>query len=133
MALDVGDKRIGVAVTDQAEMIASPVGVIERRGDKKDICYLENLIKDLGVEMVVIGLPFDSRGQNTSQADKISDFAKKVEKFIKVEFYDERFSTKEALKSFQLQGIKEKKGKKYLDEVSASLILQSYMERRKNK
>lgn len=131
MCLDIGDKRVGIAITDESEILATPFDVLKRTNLKDDIFKIKSLVEKLDVKLIVIGLPYDSEGRKTFQAEKIERFAEYLKKIIPVDYYDERFSTKEALNSFKDQNIKEKKGKVYLDKVSASLILQGYIERRK--
>jgi putative Holliday junction resolvase len=131
MALDVGERRIGIALSDKLNLTAQPFKVIER--DNKEIQELKKIIEEKGIKKIVFGIPLNSRGGETEQSKKIREFAKKLNKEIPIciDFYDERFSTSEIEKILISARITRKKRKNLRDILSAVIILQSYLDRRK--
>ena len=131
LALDFGKVRTGIAVTDELQLIASGLTTV----DTKDLLkFLEDYIKKESVERFVVGLP--KRMDNTASESEalIQDFLKQLSaKFpaMPVERQDERFTSKMAFQSMLDSGIKKKKrrDKALVDEISATLILQAYLNR----
>jgi len=128
LAIDYGAKRVGLAVCDPAETIASPLCVIE--GQKDLMKRIAEVIKKENVEAVVLGLPLNMDDSTGPQARLVFQFAEQLEKQIDipVHFQDERlssFSAEEKLGSAELSG---KKKKKHLDAVAAAEILQAFLE-----
>jgi len=133
LALDYGTKRVGIAVTDELQLIASGLCTV-RTHDCMDF-LIEYLSKE-SVSTVVMGMPKDLRNQNTDATPYVKGFAKQIRKQfpeMKVELIDERFTSKIAFQSMIDGGLKKKvrQDKALVDEVSATLILQSYMEQQK--
>ena len=133
LALDYGTKRVGIAVTDELQMIASGLCTV-RTHDCMDF-LIEYLSKE-SVSTIVMGMPKNLRNQNTDATPYVKGFAKQIRKQfpqMKVEFIDERFTSKIAFQSMIDGGLKKKArhDKALVDEVSATLILQSYMEQQK--
>ena len=133
LALDYGTKRVGIAVTDELQMIASGLCTV-RTHDCMDF-LIEYLSKE-SVSTIVMGIPKNLRNQNTDATPYVKGFAKQIRKQfpeMKVEFIDERFTSKIAFQSMIDAGLKKKarQDKALVDEVSATLILQSYMEQQK--
>ena len=133
LALDYGTKRVGIAVTDELQLIASSLCTV-RTHDCMDF-LIEYLSKE-SVSTIVIGMPKDLRNQNTDATPYVKGFAKQIRKQfpeMKVELIDERFTSKIAFQSMIDGGLKKKarQDKALVDEVSATLILQSYMEQQK--
>ena len=133
LALDYGTKRIGIAVTDELQLIASGLCTI-RTHDCMDF-LIEYLSKE-SVSTIVMGMPKNLRNQNTDSSPYVKGFAKQIRKQfpeMKVELIDERFTSKIAFQSMIDGGLKKKarQDKALVDEVSATLILQSYMEQQK--
>ena len=131
LALDLGEKRIGVAVSDSLNVIAQSVGVIDRRGIKSDFKKIEELIKEYDTGALVVGLPLNMDGTKGKSADLAIDFvnALKKEVHIRVEMLDERLTTAQGERIFLEADISRKKRKKNIDKVAAQLILQSYLDR----
>ena len=131
LALDLGEKRIGVAVSDSLNVIAQSVGVIDRRGIKSDFKKIEELIKEYDAGALVVGLPLNMDGTKGKSADLAIDFvnALKKEVHIRVEMLDERLTTAQGERIFLEADISRKKRKKNIDKVAAQLILQSYLDR----
>lgn len=133
LALDYGTKRVGIAVTDELQLIASGLCTI-RTHDCMDF-LIEYLSKE-SVSTIVMGMPKNLRNQNTDATPYVKGFAKQIRKQfpeMKVELIDERFTSKIAFQSMIDGGLKKKvrQDKALVDEVSATLILQSYMEQQK--
>ena len=133
LALDYGTKRVGIAVTDELQMIASGLCTV-RTHDCMDF-LIEYLSKE-SVSTIVMGMPKDLRNHNTDSTPYVKGFAKQIRKQfpeIKVELIDEHFTSKIAFQSMIDGGLKKKarQDKALIDEVSATLILQSYMEQQK--
>ena len=133
LALDYGTKRVGIAVTDELQLIASGLCTI-RTHDCMDF-LIEYLSKE-SVSTIVMGMPKNLRNQNTDATPYVKGFAKQIRKQfpeMKVELIDERFTSKIAFQSMIDSGLKKKarQDKTLIDEVSATLILQSYMEQQK--
>ena len=133
LALDYGTKRVGIAVTDELQLIASGLCTV-RTHDCMDF-LIEYLSKE-SVSTIVMGMPKNLRNQNTDATPYVKGFAKQIRKQfpeMKVELIDERFTSKIAFQSMIDSGLKKKarQDKALVDEVSATLILQSYMEQQK--
>ena len=133
LALDYGTKRVGIAVTDELQMIAS--GLCTVRSHDCMGFLIEYLSKE-SVSTIVMGMPKNLRNQNTDASPYVKGFAKQIRKQfpeIKVELIDERFTSKIAFQSMIDGGLKKKarQDKALVNEVSATLILQSYMEQQK--
>ncbi len=130
MALDFGLKRTGIAVTDDLQIIASGLETVET-GEL--IAYLEKYFKSNSVETVVVGLPTDLKGNLSAVEEDIQEFLKKFSSFfpkIKTVRLDERFTSKMA-SFFISQSGKSKKArqdKALIDKVSATILLQNYLE-----
>ena len=95
LALDYGAARTGVAISDPTGTLATPVGVVERAATDDGLARLEAIVREHGVERVVVGLPLTPRGEVGDQARETLAFADALGKIlaVPVEFYDERFTT----------------------------------------
>ena len=133
MGLDVGDVRIGVALSDPMGMIGSPHRIIDRKKEKA-IAEILKIVLEKGVDKVVYGIPISLDGEKKRQVEKIEGFIstlkKEAKKKGKIEFipYDERFTTSIAKQFMAMGGKKEKEYKKDLDSVAASILLQNYLD-----
>ena len=130
MALDVGDRRIGIAYSDPLGISLNPLPFIEN--NEKVFEKLSKLIKDYDVGTLVVGLPLTLKGEEGEQAKKTKKFVENLKNFIsediKIEFIDERFTTALAEKHLK-ESSKKSKRKKKLDSVSAMYILKTYLDR----
>jgi putative Holliday junction resolvase len=129
LGLDVGDKRIGIAVSDPLRMIAGPVEVYERRGADKDTAYLAALIAARDVSVVVVGLPLKLDGTDSAQTEKTRAFAETLRGATKAEvvFADERLTTWEAEDTLIEAGVDRAGRKKLVDKVAAVILLQDWL------
>ena len=128
MALDVGDSRIGTALSDPMAMLASPSSIITRRDEEKDIGAILQIVREKEVGRIIIGLPYNMDGSLGGQAEKVQGFAATLGRHtdIPIEFWDERLSTWEAKEKLKSAG---KTGRKTrYDSAAAALILQCYLD-----
>lgn len=131
MALDFGEVRTGIAVTDELQLIASGLTTV---ATKELIPFLENYLKEEKVELFVVGLPKQMDNTPSQSEAPIQEFLKRlVARFpeVPVQRQDERFTSKMAVRSMVDSGMKKKKrrDKALIDEISATLILQAYLNR----
>jgi putative Holliday junction resolvase len=134
IAFDIGDKRIGVAVSDPFGEFALPLETYHRKNFNKDIEYLVNLAKSRFAEVIVCGLPLNFDGSKSEQTLKTESFVEEMKKHtdIPIVFEDERFTTMEARRVLIEGGVRREDRKSVIDKVAASYILENYLLRRKN-
>ena len=131
MALDVGDVRIGVAVSDLMGIIANPLETYTRKGNiDKDVDYIVALAKAHEVSLFVSGLPLGLNGLENEQTRKTREFvdALTVATDIPVKFMDERFTTLSAERVLIEGNVRRENRKKVIDKVAATIILQNYLD-----
>ena len=130
LCLDVGDKKIGVSMSDPTHSIAQALKVYRRNSLKKDLREFRDIISEYDIERIVIGLPKDLSGEIGKKAQEVMEFAEALEKHVglPVVLWDERFSTNEAHRVFEMASISHKKRKPYLDMIASQLILQGYLD-----
>jgi putative Holliday junction resolvase len=130
MGLDIGDKRIGVAVSDLLMLTAQGVESYTRKAEEEDIAHIKKLAADYNVKKIVCGLPINMNGTIGEQALKIKDFAGKLKESIAIEvdFFDERLTTASATRTLIEADVSRKDRKKVVDKVAAVYILQAYMD-----
>ena len=134
MGLDVGDKTIGVAVSDLMGLTAQGVKTIQRVGKKKDIEALKEIIKERQVNKIVSGLPKNMNGTLGPQGEKVIKFCELLEEEtgIKIEYWDERLSTVAAERTLIQGNVRRENRKGVIDMVAAVIILQGYLDRQRN-
>ena len=129
-ALDLGRRRIGVAVTDAASLGAHPIGVVERRSIKHDLEALGAILRDREVSTIVVGLPINMDGSEGPAARAARTFAGRIAEAlgVTVEMFDERLTSFEAEE--RLKGMPIKKGarKPAIDAIAAAVILEGWMQ-----
>ena len=135
MGLDIGDKTIGVAVSDPLFISAQGVTTVERIGIKKDTSRLIEMIKEYDVDTVVSGLPLMLDGSDSPQTEKVREFVTRLENKARSSglklsfvFQDERFTTKIAENVLIEANMRREKRKTIIDRQAAVIILQSYMD-----
>jgi len=132
LAIDLGTKRTGLAVTDTLKMLANPLETIET---EKLIPYLRNYFEKEEVEVIVLGYPIRLNGKYNEMTPKVLSMKDRIKTFFPdkvIELVDERFTSKMAMDSMIAMGSKKKDRKEKagnLDKVSAAIILQSYLEK----
>lgn len=140
LGLDVGDKTIGVAVSDELDITAQGVTTIDRVGIRKDAGKVMDYVREYDCDTVVMGLPINLDGSDSVQTEKVREFRTMLENKmrssgmadIKVEWQDERFTTVIAERVLMEANMKRKSRKEIVDKQAAIIILQSYMDRVKN-
>ncbi len=134
LAIDYGQKRVGIAVSDPLQIIATGLTTVH----SKDIFdFLENYIKTENVEAIVVGFPTDLLNRATDATGMVTGFVRKLKKLyptLTIATIDERFTSKIAKQSMLASGLKKKarQNKALVDEISATIILQSYMNQSSN-
>ncbi len=133
MALDMGEKTIGVAVSDSTMLIAQGVEIIKRKSLDKDLARLEELLQEYEVEEVVVGLPLNMNGSEGPEAQKARNFGEKIKARLKVPviFWDERLTTMAAERTLLDADLSRAKRKKVIDKMAAVFILQNYLDRKR--
>lgn len=132
IALDIGTKRIGIAMSDIMGIIASPHDSYTRQRLNADLSYLSGIIKKFDAIKVICGLPVSLDGSMNKQAEYTKVFAEKLKEKIDVplEYIDERFTTKSAKDTLLEFDVNRKKRKEVIDKVAASIILQNYLNKK---
>ena len=130
LGLDVGDVRIGVALSDPLGITAQRLTVLERTGLAKDIAAVRALVDQHGATRVVIGMPLKMQGERGIQAHKVESFATALERVgsVPVTFVDERLTTVQGERALRETNTRGKKRKRVIDQIAAQLILQQYLD-----
>ena len=130
MALDLGEKRIGVALSDETRLLATSHSVFRRTSRLADFERIDRIIDQNGVTLLIVGLPTLPSGEEGSKAAWVRDYASEMANVIgiKIEFWDESFSTVDAVASLRELGKRGKKSRQWVDAVAAAIILQSYLD-----
>lgn len=134
MGLDIGDKTIGVAVSDIMGLTAQGVTTIKRVGKKKDIEEIKKIVLEKQVNKIVSGLPKNMNGTIGTQGEKVQKFCEllKQEINLPIEFWDERLSTVAAERSLIEGNVRRENRKKVIDMLAAVIILQGYLDLQRN-
>lgn len=130
LALDVGTKRIGIAVSDALGIIATPIPAISRTPEDKAIDNIKNLCQNYNAKTIVVGLPKHMNGTIGEQAEDCMNFAKNFESEYTIVFEDERLTSRQAERNLAAVGKKYTKNKGLVDTESACIILQQYLDRK---
>lgn len=131
LGLDIGDRRIGVALSDPAGILATPFTVIERQDERQDIETIVDIINQHQVKQIIVGLPRSMDGTIGEQAEKVRAFTDRLssQTDVPVEFRDERLTTVSARRLMQAASVKRTSRKKMRDDaIAAAIILQGYLE-----
>lgn len=135
LGVDFGDARTGLALSDLSGFLASGAGTIKCSSFKKTAEEVAKIAKERDVGLIVLGHPINMNGTEGPRSEKIKAFALELEALsgIKVELFDERLSTANAHQILNITNTRGQKRKSIIDEMSACLILQSYLDREKNR
>lgn len=130
LGLDVGEKRIGMAISDPFGITAQPAGFIERGSLAQTLGVVREVIGRYNVGTIIIGLPLSMSGAEGTSARGAREFSDQVTRSLNVPIvmWDERLTTAEAEKLMKSAGLSRKKRMRHIDEVAAQLILQSYLD-----
>ncbi len=133
IGLDVGEARIGVAVSDPTGTLASAREVLARRPEALALQAIARLVEEEEAGAIIVGLPRSLSGELHNQAALVQEFADKLRKAVQVpvEFWDERLSTVAAEREMRAAGTKRERRKAMIDAVAAAIILQSYLDARR--
>ena len=130
MGLDVGTKRIGIAISDELGWTAQGVKTLDRRHKESDLTEIRDIADQYGVEKIVVGLPKNMDGSLGPQAEMALGFVQELREILDIPIitWDERLSTVEATKILIKGDLSRKKRKQKVDMIAAGLILQSYLD-----
>lgn len=135
LGIDLGSKRVGIALSDPTGTIASPFRVLDRSGmeDEELVGIIASIAREEGVEEIVIGLPLNMNGSIGDSAKKAISFAEilKDRVGIPIRFWDERLSTRAVEKEMIKAGLRRRKRRGAMDGAAAAFILQGYLDRRR--
>ncbi len=130
MGLDVGERRIGVALSDAEGRLASPLTTINARPVTECLERIVRMVADYAVSELVVGLPLTLRGEVGPQARAVQQFARQLEERLglPVHLFDERLTTAAADQLLREMGLKPEKRKQQIDQVAAAIILQDFLD-----
>ncbi len=131
MALDFGDARIGIAMSDIMKIIANGYETYKRVNEEKDLQYLVGLVKPNLVDEIVFGLPINMDGTEGERVTKTRDFADKLQQLLpqtKIHFQDERLTTVTGERMLIEAGVRREKRKGVIDKIAATIILQQFLD-----
>ena len=130
LALDYGDKKIGVAISDPMQIIAKPFKTLNNTTNKNILLELNEIISEYDINKIIVGLPITLKNKYSIQTEKVSAFIEflKENLSIYVDSYDERLSSKIAIQSLIKQGIKTGHNKREIDKTAAAIFLQNYLD-----
>lgn len=142
MGLDIGDRTIGIALSDESALMAFPAENYRRVSVKKDVDHLVDLMVHNGILEVVAGMPYNMNGSIGPQAEKTQQFIASLEKKLRhtdrldrripVSIWDERLTSKAAERDLITADMRRDKRKQEIDMVAAALILQGYLDHKRN-
>jgi len=132
LALDLGKKRIGLALSDELGITAQGLPTLERRNKRTDFAALRSLVQHNNVRQIVLGLPLRMSGEEGTQADWVRAFAEELKGHVDVpvDLRDERWTSKQAERVLMGSGIHKEDRKPAIDRMSAVILLQDYLDSR---
>jgi putative Holliday junction resolvase len=135
LGIDYGDSHIGLAVSDKLLLTAQPLGSYRSKNKEEDKKYFKELVLKYEIGEIVLGYPLRMDGSPGTRVEKTKEFAGWLKKILKIPiiFWDERLTTKQALRILGQQKIKAKRKKILEDKIAASVILSSYLESKRGK
>lgn len=130
LGLDIGDKTIGVAISDPLGLTAQGITTIKRKGIERDIEEIRTICSEYGVEKIVAGLPKNMNGTLGPQSEKVMEFCEVLKSNLSIEIimWDERLTTVAAHKVMLEADLSRAKRKKIVDKVASTYILQGYLD-----
>ena len=132
LGLDYGEKRLGFALSDPTEMLATPLKVVTCRSEQEALTETVRACQDTGAERLVVGMPINMNGTRGPAAKNVDQFITKLSKRlnIPIETWDERLSTKSATDVLIEAGASRKRRKEVVDKLAAQIFLQNYLDAR---
>jgi putative Holliday junction resolvase len=133
MGLDVGDKTIGIAISDALLLTAQSRPTLRRKDLKSDIDFLRQLAAENEVHQIVMGQPLHMDGRESTQSQKVARFAEELKKVLDlpVAFWDERLTSFEAEQHLEQMGLNWRQRREQVDKIAAMIILQNYLDNQK--
>ena len=130
IGIDYGDQRIGIAISDPLQIIASPLKVINYMGEQQIFNEIKNITDSYNIDTIAVGLPLTLKGTHSKQTEKTIKFIENLKKNINVSIktVDERMTSKEAEKILIQKGVKTGHNKSQIDLTAAVIILQEYLD-----
>ena len=133
LGIDFGEKRVGLALSDRLNLIASPYKTLNYISENDLINQIKKIVLDKEIEIFVIGLPLNMKGVDSAQTKKVRKFKKLLSILnLPIIYEDERFSSIIAKNSLVLQNIKTGHNKSEIDRTAAAIILQQYLDKNSN-
>ncbi|MBX9977858.1 MAG: Holliday junction resolvase RuvX [Alphaproteobacteria bacterium] len=140
LGLDVGEKCVGMALSDTRAVIASPFEYYERKSGQKDAAHFEKVLKSYAISLIIVGLPLNLDGTHSSQATRILAYMEKIHAMlsqtmphINIIFWDERFSSMAVERAMLQHDMSRKKREHNIDKLAATYILQGALDYRRNR
>ena len=131
IGIDLGSKRVGLALSDKSSMIASPYKTLNYKNEQDLLDQLRIIIEDFKVGTIVLGLPLNMRGEDSAQTKKVRQFKSALSIFnLSIKLEDERLSSVSAKKSLVMQDIKTGHNKSEIDRRAAAIILQQFLDKK---
>jgi putative holliday junction resolvase len=132
MALDIGDKKIGISISDALLLTAQSRPTLQRKDLNADIETLRRLAAENEVHEIVLGQPLHMDGRKSSQSEKVAVFAEQLRKVLNlpIVFWDERLTSFEAEQHLEQMGLNWRQRRQQVDKIAAMIILQNYLDRR---
>ncbi len=132
LALDVGDRRIGIAITDRLGLTVQGRPTLRRTGLERDIGHIREIVQEEGVTELVVGYPVHMDGKPSRQTEKTEAFIAELGQHLSIPIvrWDERLTSYTADRDLEDMGFDWKKRKKHVDELAATLILEDYLRAR---
>ena len=133
IGIDLGSKRVGLALSDKMNMIASPYRTLIVKNEQDLLDQLRLIIIDFKVETIVLGLPLNMNGEDSAQTKKVREFKSVLSIFnLPIKLEDERLSSVSAKRSLVMQDIKTGHNKSKIDKIAAAIILQQFLDKNNN-
>jgi len=133
IGIDLGSKRVGLAISDRMNMIASPYKTLTFKNELDLLDQLRLIIVDFKVKSIVLGLPLNMNGEDSTQTKKVREFKSVLSIFnLPIIFEDERLSSVSAKRSLVMQDIKTGHNKSEIDKRAAAIILQQFLDKNNN-
>tara|TARA_Y100000590_G_scaffold402852_1_gene488954 strand:+ start:259 stop:672 length:414 start_codon:yes stop_codon:yes gene_type:complete len=133
LGIDYGERRVGLALSDKSSLIASPYKTLQYFSEDDLISEIKKIVLDKEIEIFVIGLPLNMKGNDSAQTKKVRKFKKLLSGLeLPIIYEDERFSSTIAKNSLVLQNVKTGYNKSEVDRTAAAIILQQYLDKNSN-
>ena len=133
LGIDFGTKRVGLALSDRSNIIASPYRTLNYVSEKDLVAQLETIVSENDIKILVLGLPINMKGEDTVQTTKVRNFKDILSTLqIPIVYEDERLSSVSAINSLMLQNVKTGHNKPEIDKTAAAIILQQYLDKNYN-